>query len=100
MIIKTRRWRRCGYLYHSSPSFTLNLSLTMGDDEFFSNSRTSLTLGELVAFSRALFNIAFALYWRGDQTKIQEGRVPGLNLRWVGVRRKIKKCLQAIHARE
>lgn len=74
--------------------------LTMGDDEFFSNSRTSLTLDELVAFSRALFNIAFALYWRDDQTKIQEGGVPGLNLRWVGVRDKITKCLQAIHARD
>lgn len=74
--------------------------LTMGDDEFFSNSRTSLTLDELVALSRALFNIAFALYWRDDQTKIQEGGVPGLNLRWVGVRDKITKCLQAIHARD
>lgn len=74
--------------------------LTMGDDEFFSNSRTSLTLDELVAFSRALFNIAFALYWRDDQTKIQEGGVPGLNLRWAGVRDKITKCLQAIHARD
>ncbi|KAG1780772.1 HECT-domain-containing protein [Suillus placidus] len=74
--------------------------LTMGDDEFFSNSRTSLTLDELVVFSRALFNIAFALYWRDDQTKIQEGGVPGLNLRWVGVRDKITKCLQAIHARD
>ncbi|KAG2359437.1 HECT-domain-containing protein [Suillus spraguei] len=74
--------------------------LTMGDDEFFSNSRTSLTLDELVAFSRALFNIVFALYWRDDQMKIQEGGVPGLNLRWVGVRDKITKCLQAIHARD
>lgn len=74
--------------------------LTMGDDEFFSNSRTSLNLDELVALSRALFNIAFALYWRDDQTKIQEGGVPGLNLRWVGVRDKITKCLQAIHARD
>ncbi|KAG2030505.1 hypothetical protein BDR03DRAFT_878141 [Suillus americanus] len=53
----------------------------MGDDEFFSNSRTSLTLDELVAFSRALFNTTFTLYWRDDQTKIQEGGVPGLNLR-------------------
>ncbi|KAG1784544.1 HECT-domain-containing protein [Suillus plorans] len=74
--------------------------LTMGDDEFFSNSRTSLSLDELVVFSRALFNIAFTLYWRDDQTKIQEGGVPGLNLRWVGVRDKITKCLQAIHARD
>ncbi|KAG2070327.1 HECT-domain-containing protein [Suillus decipiens] len=74
--------------------------LTMGDDEFFSNSRTSLTLDELVAFSRALFNIVFALYWRDDQMKIQEGGVPGLNIRWVGVRDKITKCLQAIHARD
>jgi ubiquitin-protein ligase E3 C len=72
----------------------------MGDDEFFSNSRTSLTLDELVVFSRALFNIAFTLYWRYDQTKLQEGTVPGLSIRWEGVRDKITKCLQAIHARE
>ncbi|KAG1720932.1 HECT-domain-containing protein [Suillus lakei] len=76
----------------------------LGKDENMSSlmgsSPTSLTLDELVAFSRALFNIAFALYWRDDQTKIQEGGVPGLNLRWVGVRDKITKCLQAIHARD
>ncbi|KAG2337896.1 hypothetical protein BDR05DRAFT_1004684 [Suillus weaverae] len=72
--------------------------LTMGDDKFFSNSQTLLTLDELVVFSRALFNIAFTLYWQDDQTKIQEGGVPGLNLRWVGVQDKIMKCLQAIYA--
>ncbi|OAX36693.1 HECT-domain-containing protein [Rhizopogon vinicolor AM-OR11-026] len=74
--------------------------LTMGDDEFFSNSRTSLTLDELVVFSRTLFNIAFTLYWRYDQTKLQDGTVPGLSVRWEGVRDKITKCLQAIHARD
>ncbi|KAG2125194.1 HECT-domain-containing protein [Suillus cothurnatus] len=63
-------------------------------------TQSLLTMDELVAFSRALFNIAFTLYWRDDQTKIQEGGVPGLNLRWVGVRDKITKCLQAIHARD
>ncbi|KAF9222782.1 HECT-domain-containing protein [Gyrodon lividus] len=74
--------------------------LTVGDDEFFSNSRTSLTLNELIPFSRTLFNIAFTLYWRDDQTRIQETIVPGLNLRWEGVRERITKCLQAIHARD
>ncbi|KAH7885642.1 HECT-domain-containing protein [Phlebopus sp. FC_14] len=74
--------------------------LTMGDDEFFSNSRTSLTLNELIPFSRTLFNIAFTLYWRDDQTRLQETNVPGLNLRWEGVRDWITKCLQAIHARD
>ncbi|KAF9234160.1 HECT-domain-containing protein [Melanogaster broomeanus] len=74
--------------------------LTMGDDEFFSDSRTSLTLSELVPFSRTLFNIAFTLYWQDDQTRIQETNVPGLNLCLVGVREKITKCLQAIHARD
>ncbi|KAH7921617.1 HECT-domain-containing protein [Leucogyrophana mollusca] len=57
--------------------------LTMSDDEFFGGGRpgtggggaaggaggagrpgTSLTLDELVEFSRMLFNIAFALYWK------------------------------------
>ncbi|KIK81041.1 hypothetical protein PAXRUDRAFT_833139 [Paxillus rubicundulus Ve08.2h10] len=74
--------------------------LTMGDDEFFSNSRTSLTLNELVPLSRTLFDITFSLYWRDDQTKIQETNVPGLNLSWEGVRERITKCLQAIHARD
>lgn len=72
----------------------------MGDDEFFSGSRTTLTLNELIPFSRTLFNIAFTLYWREDQAKIHEATVPGLNLSWEGVRDRITKCLQAIHARE
>ncbi|KAG2040579.1 P-loop containing nucleoside triphosphate hydrolase protein [Suillus americanus] len=72
----------------------------MRDNELFYNSRTSMTLDELMAFSRALFNITFALCWRDDQSKIQEGDAPGLNLRWVGVRDKITKCLQAIYARD
>ncbi|KAF8428416.1 HECT-domain-containing protein [Boletus edulis BED1] len=74
--------------------------LTMGDDEFFSGSRTTLTLSELVPFSRTLFNIAFTLYWREDQTKIQEVTDSGLNISWEGVRDRITKCLQAIHARD
>ncbi|KAG9308894.1 HECT-domain-containing protein [Chiua virens] len=74
--------------------------LTMTDDEFFSGSRTTLTLNELIPFSRTLFNIAFTLYWREDQAKIQETMAPGLNLSWEGVRDRITKCLQAIHARE
>ncbi|KAH7906909.1 HECT-domain-containing protein [Hygrophoropsis aurantiaca] len=60
---------------------------TMGDDEFFSSSnatstmpsssmsrsnaassagvaRTSLTIDELLSFSRMLFNVAFTLYWK------------------------------------
>ncbi|KAI6044738.1 HECT-domain-containing protein [Pisolithus marmoratus] len=73
---------------------------TMGDDEFFSNPRTLLTLNELVPFSRTLFNIAFTLYWRDDQLKLQDTNVPGLNLRWINVRERLTKCLQAIHARD
>jgi ubiquitin-protein ligase E3 C len=72
----------------------------MGDDEFFSGSRTTLTLNELIPFSRTLFNIAFTLYWREDQAKVQDSTAPGLNLSWEGVRDKITKCLQEIHARE
>jgi ubiquitin-protein ligase E3 C len=80
--------------------------LTMGDDEFFSSAttptapRNPLTLDELTSFSRKLLNIAFTLYWREDQTNVQEGGVPGVNLKWEGVREKVTKCLQAIHARE
>ncbi|KAG8214281.1 HECT-domain-containing protein [Butyriboletus roseoflavus] len=74
--------------------------LTMGDDEFFSGSRNTLTLNELIPFSRTLFNIAFTLYWREDQAKVQEATAPGLNLSWEGVRDRITKCLQAIHARD
>ncbi|KAI9456329.1 HECT-domain-containing protein [Boletus coccyginus] len=73
--------------------------LTMGDDEFF-GSRTTLTLNELIPFSRTLFNIAFTLYWREDQAKIQDSTAPGLNLSWEGVRDRITKCLQGIHARD
>lgn len=73
---------------------------TMGDDEFFSNSRTLLTVNELIPFSRTLFNIAFTLYWRDDQSTLQDTNVPGLNLRWINVRERLTKCLQAIHARD
>jgi ubiquitin-protein ligase E3 C len=83
----------------------------MGDDEFFSSASSSassstpaprnpLTLDELTSFSRQLLNIAFTLYWREDQTNVQEGGVPGVNLKWEGVREKVTGCLQAIHARE
>lgn len=77
----------------------------MGDDEFFSLSvsnagniapRNPLSLDELTEFSRKLLNIAFTLYWRN----IQEGGVPGINLKWDGVREKLTRCLRAIHARE
>jgi ubiquitin-protein ligase E3 C len=85
----------------------------MGDDEFFSLSnslastnastiapRNSLSFDELTSFSRKLLNIAFTLYWREDQTNVQEGGVPGISLKWEGVREKLTKCLRAIHARE
>ena len=81
--------------------------VTMGDDEFFSSAaagpqsaRNPLSLDELSSFSRQLLNIAFTLYWREDQTNVQQGSVPGVHLRWEGLREKVTKCLQAIHARE
>jgi len=43
-----------------------------------------LTLDKLTAFSRKLLNIAFTLYWREDQTNVQEGGVSGVNLKWEG----------------
>ena len=98
--------------------------LTMGDDEFFSSSpqvvtsaalsssastststtvaaRNPLTLDEITTFSKQLLYIAFALYWREDQTNVQDSNVPGIaNLKWETVRERITKLLQAIHARE
>lgn len=82
--------------------------LTMGDDEFFNKSgssphRNPLTLDELTTFSRKMLNIAFTLYWRED---LRSGSgsgdgVPGVqSLKWEGVRDKLTRCLQAIHARE
>jgi ubiquitin-protein ligase E3 C len=70
------------------------------DDEFFSGSRTTLTLNELIPFSRTIFDVTFTLYCREDQAKIQGATVPGLNISWEGVRDRISKCLQAVHARE
>lgn len=78
----------------------------MGDEEFSptaSNtiaSRNPLTLDELIDFSKKLLNIANTLWSMEDQTNVQEGRVPGINLKWEGVREKVTKCLQAIHERE
>lgn len=87
--------------------------LTMGDEEFISSSagpssssaniesRNPLTLDELRSFSRQLLNIVFLLYWREDQTNVQDSGVPGMpNLKWETAREKMTKLLQAIHARE
>lgn len=87
--------------------------LTMGDEEFFSTSanastsstniasRNPLTTDELTSFSRQLLNITFLLYWREDQTNVQDGSIPGMvNLKWEVARERITKLLQAIHARE
>jgi ubiquitin-protein ligase E3 C len=78
----------------------------MGDDEFFSTTtgtttvRDPLNIDDLVIFSRKLLNLAFALYWRDDQLSVQEGGVPGLNVKWEAARETITRCLLAIHARE
>jgi ubiquitin-protein ligase E3 C len=86
--------------------------LTMSDDEFFASShltakddasstRNPLTLDEVIALSRKLLTITFALYWRDDQSSLLHGSVvPGMNLRWEAVREKLTKVLLAIHARE
>jgi len=83
--------------------------LTMGDDEFFSGvdapvrasaPRNSLTLDEITSLSRKLLNIAFTLFWREGQIGAQDGVVPGLNLKWEVVRRKVTRLLQAVHGRE
>jgi ubiquitin-protein ligase E3 C len=81
--------------------------LTMGDDEFFSGldtpanaPRNPLTLDEITSLSRKLLNIAFTLYWREGQIGAQDGVVPGLNVKWEAVGRKVTRFLQAVHARE
>ena len=83
--------------------------LTMGDDEFFSGlaaparpnaPRNPLTLDEVTSLSRKLLNIAFTLFWREGQIGAQDGLVPGLNIEWETVRRKVTRLLQAVHARE
>ncbi len=83
--------------------------LTMGDDEFFSGldgpvradaPRNPLMLDEIISLSRKLLNIAFTLFWREGQIGAQDGVVPGLNIKWEVVRRKVTRFLQAVHARE
>jgi ubiquitin-protein ligase E3 C len=81
----------------------------MGDDEFFSDlesparanaPRNPLTLDEIISLSRKLLNIAFTLFWREGQIGAQDGVVPGLNVKWEAVGRKVTRFLQAVHARE
>ena len=77
----------------------------MGDDEFFGSSpgvaRNPLTLDELVSFGRQLLNIAFTLYWRDDQTLLQETNISSqARCTWEDVRDRVTKCLLGIHARE
>ena len=77
----------------------------MGDDEFFSSAgpnapRNSFSIDELVALSRRLLNIAFALYWESPVV-IQSRRVPSLTgISLESARAKVTRCLLAIHARE
>src|SRR6266702_8754380 len=49
---------------------------------------------------RKFLNFAFTRIWRGDRIGAQGGRVPGLNIKWYGVRRKLTRFLQAVHTRE
>ena len=85
--------------------------LTIGDDEFLwsSSSSTSssravrnpLTLDKLVSFSKRLLNIAFAMYWRDDQSIMHEVYVLSqVRCSWEMVREKVTQCLLGIHARE
>ncbi|KAF8805019.1 HECT-domain-containing protein [Phlegmacium glaucopus] len=81
--------------------------LTMGDDEFFGSSpgtggaRNPLSPDELVAFGRQLLNIAFTLFWRDDQSLLQETNVSSqIRCTWEDVRDKVTKCLLGIHARD
>ena len=77
--------------------------ITMGDDEFFGSTtaRNPLNLDELVSFGKQLLNIAFTLYWRDDQTLMQETYVSSeVRCTWEDVRDKATKCLLDIHARE
>ena len=89
------------------PCGSLHSIITHDGDEFFSTSNPGSTtlrnppaLDELTPFSRMLLNVAFTLYWWEDQTNVQEGGVPGVNLKWEGVQEKVTKSLQAIHPRE
>ncbi|KAJ3505226.1 hypothetical protein NLJ89_g7531 [Agrocybe chaxingu] len=92
---------------------------TMGDDEFFGTSSSSLTstsgslnaarnpltLDELVSLSKQLLNIAFVLYWRDDSaaptTSLMETLVSTeVRCTWEVVREKVTRCLLAVHARD
>lgn len=78
--------------------------LTMGDDEFFSETgatRNPLTLDDLRRFSKQLLNIAVTLYWREEYTTPGQRLVtPDLTCPWETVRDKVTRCLVAIHARK
>lgn len=79
----------------------------MGDDEFFASAapnatgaRNPLTLDEVVAFSRQLLNVVFALFTELDQRGLQQQGIRGLRMTWEMIRERGTQCLQAIHSRE
>ncbi|KZV93827.1 HECT-domain-containing protein [Exidia glandulosa HHB12029] len=80
--------------------------LTMGDEEFFvtlatpNAPRNPLTLDEVSALTKKALNVAFVLYWHEDQAGVKDGLVPGLSMRWEGVRADATHFLQSIHARD
>ncbi|KZT44623.1 ubiquitin protein ligase [Sistotremastrum suecicum HHB10207 ss-3] len=84
-----------------------HILLTMGDDEFFASAapnatgaRNPLTLDEVVAFSRQLLNVVFALFTELDQRGLQQQGIRGLRMTWEMIRERGTQCLQAIHSRD
>ncbi len=44
--------------------------------------------------------IAFTLFWRNEQIGTHDAHVPGFDIKWEAVRRKLTRFLEAVHARE
>ncbi|KAI0295669.1 hypothetical protein B0F90DRAFT_1811438 [Multifurca ochricompacta] len=98
----TFRCRECGQLaplLFLTDLYTHSL-LTMGDDDPPERPTQPSYLDEIISLSRKLLNIAFTLFWREDQFGVQDGYVPGLNITWDSVRRKVIRFLQAVHSRD
>lgn len=93
--------------------------LTIGDDEFLSNSggRNPLTVDEVTTLSGLLRNLAFALYWyegvislatptpqgklsQGNGSGLSSPYLPGTTVTYVRLRELVTKLIQQLHARD
>nr|CAG8539342.1 680_t:CDS:10 [Entrophospora candida]CAG8546331.1 11073_t:CDS:10 [Entrophospora candida] len=72
---------------------------TMGDNEFFDESKNPLSLSEILELSTTLKNIGFSLYWNSSTLKM-DNYIEGSCISFNYLRDIVTRLLQQIHAKD